>query len=50
MNRDNIGTISQTFANNHWEQINVCSDCGMFQLENPSRVIPTLMGQFPDNR
>lgn len=41
MNRNNIGTISQIFANNHCEQMNVCSGCGIFKLENPSRVIPT---------
>lgn len=41
MNRNNIGTISQIFANNHCEQMNVCSGCGMFKLENPSRVVPT---------
>ena len=41
MNRNNIGTIPQIFANNHCEQMNVCSGCGIFKLENPSRVIPT---------
>lgn len=50
MSRNYIGTISQRFNRHDEKQAFACFSCGMCELEKTARVIPTLMGQFTDNR